>query len=111
MRFDPRDQPEVRCWRDRTVRLHYGPGHGRIIKISEDTIWSGRPVFAKPRLLAQVVFSDTIDLNSSELPYDQVYYSRHRLAVYDDVDHAIDLYDYWICEGYPLPNVGNQRLA
>ncbi len=90
MRFQPNDEPEVRKHRDMVVRLHYRPKHGEIIALP-----------AELRYLIMPLHDSMYDSLRQE-----VFYRHERFAIYDDVDHAVDVWDYWIHDDEKVPTVG-----
>lgn len=95
--------PVVRQHHDRTVRLHYGPVHGRIVTLTESSVRCGYflvPVSRQsPERKWVADFHEFADLSITT-------YHRKRLVTYDDVDDAFDVYDYWVAEGASLPKIG-----
>jgi hypothetical protein len=89
---------------DEVVRLHGGPHHGRIIALSEQLRRQGQVRTPAPVQWSPVQWSldEPADIEAS---FETLVYRRQKFAIYDDVDHAVDYYDYWHLEGTPLPRV------
>jgi len=90
MHFQPNDEPKVRKHRDTVVRLHGGPKHGETIALPAEL----RYLLAGPPCKWD---------ENRPLP---IVYRHERLAFYDDVDHAVDVWDYWIHDDEEAPTVG-----
>lgn len=96
-------RPAARDHRDHVVRLHGGSEHGRIMTLPDSPYRDGHlfvPVL--PKLRSYV--SEEFDPITARV--ETATYRRHKLMIYDDVDDAYDVYDYWLAEGESLPEVG-----
>lgn len=95
----------VRKHHDRTVRLHYGPAHGRIITLTDAAVSDG--YWLIPVCRPSMEWKWTTDFKDfADTSFAFVTYQRKRLVTYDDVDDAFDVYDYWVAEGASLPKIG-----
>jgi hypothetical protein len=93
----PATRPHVSVHDDIVVRLHQGAHHGRIIAIPTDVRRSG--TLAVPTRVG----TDPWEAGPWEACYRTDFYQRREVAWYDDVDHTIHLWPYWLAEGARMP--------
>jgi hypothetical protein len=83
--------------RDKEVRLHNGPHHGRVVRLPDG-------IRRRGQLLTPVPVKLSFELEEPiDMQVETATYQREKLAIYDEVDHAVDIYDYWHLAGAPLP--------
>jgi hypothetical protein len=103
VRFDPWDPPhEIDHRYPTTVRLHGGSRHGQIVDVPE-RVHRQAVLFTLPKSDLSEFLNAPAD---PTLPWEPERYRRHKFVLYDDVEHALHAYDYWLADGEPLPKVG-----